>query len=57
MENLLIIMIVLMVYLANMLICAIINVVNYTRTPNSFKDFCKLTFLPWLILNLKKVRN
>lgn len=43
-------------YLSQAIICAIINIVITTRIPISFWDFIKLTFLPYLLLHLKEVR-
>ena len=44
-------------YAAQAYICGIINLINYSRFPRSIVDFLKLTFLPYLVFNLKKVRN
>jgi len=48
--------IILLLYLAQALICAFINAINVTRIPINFKDLVKLTFLPWLLRNIKKVK-
>ena len=45
--------IILIFYLAQALICAIINTSVLNRIPKNFKDFAKLTFLPWLLLHMK----
>jgi len=51
-----IIEVILLAYLINLFICGIINMFNLTRIPNSFKDFIKLTFLPYLLAHLKEVK-
>jgi hypothetical protein len=43
-------------YLVQMLVCAIINAAVATRIPKKKWDFVKLTFLPWLLLHLDEVR-
>jgi len=50
-------LIILLVYLIQALICAIINVSVPNRIPNDFKDFAKMTFLPWLLLHMKDARD
>lgn len=47
----------LVIYVAQALICSIINMSNSTRIPRGMLDFIKLTTLPYLIFNLKKVRE
>jgi hypothetical protein len=47
----------LLIYILNIYICAAINVVNQTREPRSFMDFLKLAFLPYVLLNLKKIKD
>jgi len=51
-----IILYILLGYLVQMLVCAIINAVVATRIPKNEWDFVKLTFLPWLLLHLDEVR-
>jgi len=51
------ILIILLVYLIQALICAIINASVPNRVPNGFKDFAKMTFLPWLLLHMKEARD
>jgi hypothetical protein len=45
------------IYVVQALICAMINVVNANRIPRNFFDLLKLTFLPWLLLHLKEAKN
>ena len=47
---------ILMGYLVQAFVCAIINAINATRIPTSGWDLIKLTFLPWLLLHLDDVR-
>ena len=49
-------LIILIIYFGQIFVSCIINTFNNTRTPLNFKDFLKLTPLPWLLLNLKKVQ-
>lgn len=49
--------IILLVYLFQALICAIINASIPNRIPRGFKDFAKMTFLPWLLLHMKEARD
>lgn len=51
------ILIILLVYLFQALICVIINASVPNRTPKGFKDFAKMTFLPWLLFHMKEVRD
>lgn len=44
-------------YLVQVLVCAIINAAVVTRIPTNGWDFVKLTFLPWLLLHLDEVRS
>jgi len=46
-----------MIYLVQAIVCAIINAVNANRIPRNFFDLLKLTFLPWLLLHLKEAKN
>ena len=48
---------ILQVYLVQMMVSAFVNVINDTRMPLNIFDFIKKTFLPWLLFNLKKVKN
>ena len=50
------ILIILLVYFIQAFICAIINASVPNRIPNGFKDFVKMTFLPWLLLHMKEAR-
>ena len=34
-----------------------INTMNSTRRPRNFGDFMKLTFTPYILLNLKNIRK
>jgi rRNA pseudouridine-1189 N-methylase Emg1 (Nep1/Mra1 family) len=45
------------IYIAQIGICAIINVINSTRVPKDFSEFLGMTFLPILLLRLGKYRN
>lgn len=49
-------LIILLIYLIQALICAIINAIVPNRIPRNFKDLAKLTFLPWLLLHIKQAR-
>ena len=51
------ILLILMIYLIQAAICALINAINSTRLPRSVTDFIKLIFLPYVLLNLKKIRK
>lgn len=51
------ILIIISVYLIQVFICAIINASVPNRIPNGFKDFVKMTFLPWLLLHMKEARH
>ena len=51
------ILIILLVYLVQALICVIINASVPNRIPNGFKDLVKMTFLPWLLLHMKEARD
>lgn len=48
------VLIILLCYLFQALICGIINASVPNRTPRGFKDFFKITFLPWLLLHMKE---
>lgn len=50
-------LIILLIYLGQALVCGIINAIVPNRMPSSLKDLAKLTFLPWLLLHLKDVRD
>lgn len=45
------------VYLLNIVICAFINSHNSTRLPRDLVDFLKLTFLPYVLFNLEKIKE
>lgn len=45
------------IYLYNALVCAIINLINGSRIANDWPEFFKMTFLPWLLFNLKEVKK
>lgn len=45
------------IYFANIVICAVINIVNMTRIPYGFIDFIKLTTLPYLLFNLEEAKK
>lgn len=45
------------IYLASMAIAAFINMLNTTRIPRSWWDVIKLTFLPYVLWNLKKIKG
>ena len=51
------IIILFLVYLFQMGIAALVNMFNLTRVPTSFYDFIKLTFLLYVILNIKKIKG
>ncbi len=57
MEAITIILYVMVLYLFQVWICAIINLINGTRFPISVFDFIKLTFLPYVIINLNKIKG
>lgn len=44
-------------YVIQVIISVSINVFNNTRQPRCFCDFLKLTFLPYVIVNLKKIQE
>lgn len=48
---------ILLIYYVQFLICAVINMLSPNRIPKDIKDFFKMTFLPWLLLNLKNVKQ
>lgn len=50
-------LVVLMLYLVQVLICSIINGFNGTRIPESFKDLFKLTYLPYLLRHLNESKH
>lgn len=50
-------MIIILIYVIQMLLCAVINVICVTRIPYSFFDFIKLTFLPTLIIHLLREKT
>lgn len=45
------------IYVAQMFVCSIINIVKSTRTPKSVIDFLKLTFFPWRLLHFNDKLN
>ena len=45
------------VYFLNVCLASYINEINGTRSPENVLDLIKLTFLPYLLFNLKKVRR
>ena len=45
------------VYIAQGGIACIINYINGTRSTNGFWDFLKLIFLPYVLLNLKSIKD
>ena len=49
-------LIILLIYWAQFIICAVINATTPNRVPKGIIDFIKMTFLPWLLLNLKNVK-
>jgi hypothetical protein len=49
--------IILQIYFIQFLICAAINALKPNRKPKGIIDFLKMTFLPWLLLNLKNVKH
>ena len=57
MKIIIIIYLILMTYLLQMGVCAIIHLVNLTPIPKSGWGFVKLTFLPWVIMNFKKLKE
>lgn len=50
-------LIILLIYWVQFMICAVINLAANNRKPKSIIDFLKMTFLPWLLLNLKNVKQ
>lgn len=48
---------ILLIYSVQFLICAVINMLTPNRVPKGIIDFLKMTFLPWLLLNLKNVKQ
>lgn len=53
----LIIVIIIQSYLVQAVVCCTIHAFCGTRSPQSKKDFIKLTFLPYILIKWKKVRN
>ena len=45
------------IYITQIGICAIINMINSTRIPKNFSEFAGMTFLPILLFSLGKYRN
>ena len=57
MSTIVIILYILMFYLYSIGLTCMIHVLNNTREFNGFWDICKLTFLPYVLFNLKKIRE
>jgi hypothetical protein len=53
---LIILLIIIFIYLIQSLICSITHICNNTRDPKGFIDFLKLTFLPYVLFNLKNIK-
>jgi len=45
------------IYYINIIIACVVNILNLTRSSKNVKDFFLLTFLPYLLLNLKKEKE
>jgi hypothetical protein len=52
-----IVKIIIIVYIAQVLISSIINLISDTRIPINLLDFLKLTWLPYVLLNLKEIKR
>lgn len=48
---------IIVVYMGQIAVCAIINAAIGSRVPKSGLDFLKLAFLPWLLFNLKNTKD
>ena len=49
--------IIISIFLAQAIIASIINYINGTRRSCGFWDFLRLIFLPYVLLNLKSIRE
>ena len=48
---------VVLVYVAQIVIACFFNASNDTRIARNFKDFVKLTFLPYIIIKRKDIKD
>jgi len=49
--------IIISIFLAQAIIASIINYINGTRSTKGFWDFLRLIFLPYVLLNIKSIRE
>lgn len=47
----------LIIYLAQVILCCIINGTNNVRIPESIWEIIKFTFLPYVLINLTKIKR
>ena len=51
------ILLVIAIYLFTMLVCAIFHAKNDTVFPNTPRGFMKYTFIPYVLVNIERIRR
>lgn len=57
MDTMLTIILLLMAYCCQALVCSIIHLLNYSSVPKTSFDLLKLLFLPYVIINFKNLKS